>query len=166
MLSQMLRVQEEHVGLLLAAIRRRIRQVVQAAAEGHRLSPQQFWALIGIEEAAPLSLGALAELQRMDQPTASRVVAALTRRKLVRMAEDPADRRRLVLATTAEGAELAARVRPIAREVRSAVVAGFSPTELAALRGSLRRILDNLDRFEARGMRRAGRPASTREERT
>jgi DNA-binding MarR family transcriptional regulator len=165
MLLQMLRVQEEHVGLLLAAIRRRIRQVVQAKAEGHRLSPQQFWTLIGIEEAAPLSLRALAERQRIDQPTASRVVASLTRRRLVRMAEDPVDRRRLVIETTAEGAELAARVRPIARDVRSAIVAGFSPAELGALRGSLRRILENLDRFEARGTRRPARPASAREER-
>jgi DNA-binding MarR family transcriptional regulator len=161
----MLREQEEHVGLLLAAIRRRIRQVVQAEAEGHRLSPQQFWTLIGIEEAGPLSLRALAERQRIDQPTASRVVAALTRRKLVRMAEDPADRRRLVIGTTPEGTELAARVRPIARGVRSAIVAGFSPAELISLRGSLRRILDNLDRFEARAARRPARPAPAREER-
>jgi DNA-binding MarR family transcriptional regulator len=164
MLLQMLRDQEEPIGLLLAAIRRRIRQVVQAKAQGHRLSPQQFWALVGIQEAAPLSLRALSDLLRIDQPTASRVVASLTRRRLVRMAEDPADRRRLVLETTGEGAELAARIRPLARDLRGAIVAGFSAAEVSALRGSLRRILDNLDRFEARGARRPARPAQVREE--
>jgi DNA-binding MarR family transcriptional regulator len=161
----MLRPQEEPIGLLLAAIRRRLRQVVQAQAGFHRLSPQQFWALVGIQEGAPMSLGALSERLRIDQPAASRVVATLTRRGLVRMAEDPSDRRRLVLATTATGAELASRVRPIARDVRGAIVAGFSAPELDALRGALKRILDNLDRLESRGARRPARPAPAREER-
>ena len=79
--KQMLREQperEEPVGLLLAAVRRRIRQVVRAEAVTHRLSPQQFWSLGGIDEAGPISLGALAGRLRMDQPTASRVVASLT----------------------------------------------------------------------------------------
>jgi DNA-binding MarR family transcriptional regulator len=165
MLLQMLRDQaEEPVGLLLAAIRRRLRQVVQAKAQGHRLSTQQFWALAGIREAAPLSLRELSELLRIDQPAASRVVASLTRRRLVRMAEDPVDRRRLVLETTAEGAELANRIRPLARDLRAALVAGFSHAEIAALRGALHRILENLDRLEARGARRPARPATAREE--
>jgi DNA-binding MarR family transcriptional regulator len=157
----MLPEQQEPVGILLAAVRRRIRQVVRAEAGGHRLSPQQFWSLVGIDEAGPLSLGALADRLRMDQPTASRVVAALTKRKLIRMTEDPADRRRLVLDTTREGAELAARLRPIARDLREALVAGFTPAEVAALRGALLKIVENLDRFEAR---RPRQPAHATEE--
>ncbi len=164
MLKQMLRDQAEPLGLLLATLRRRLRQVVQAKARGHRLSPQQFWALVGIREAAPLSLRELSELLRIDQPTASRVVASLTRRRLVRMAEDPSDRRRLVLEPTGEGAALADRVRPLARDLRTALVAGFSDAEVAALRGALHRILDNLDRLEARSARRPARPATVREE--
>ncbi len=165
MLRQMLREQEEPVGVLLAAVRRRIRQVVHAEAGDHRLSPQQFWALLGIHEAGPLSLGALAERLRIDQPTTSRVVASLTRRRLVRMTEDSQDRRRLVIETTGEGADLAGVLRPIARDVREALVAGFSAAELAALRGALNKILSNLDRFEARRSRRPVRPAAAREER-
>jgi DNA-binding MarR family transcriptional regulator len=156
----MLREQEEHVGILFAAVRRRLRQVVHAEARGHRLTPQQFWILLGIDEGGPVSLGTLADRLRMDPPTASRVVGSLTRRRLVRMAEDPADRRRLVIATTAEGADLAGRLRPVARELREGLVAGFSAPELAALRTSLRRMLSNLDRFEARRARRPSRVAS------
>lgn len=168
--KQMLREHREHkegeeqVGVLLAAVRRRIRQVVRAEAGGHRLSPQQFWSLIGIDEAGPLSLGALAERLRMDQPTASRVVASLTKRRLVRLAEDPADRRRLLIDTTPEGAELAAKIRPTARELRFTLVDGFSAAELAALRGALLKIVGNLDRFEARKARRPARAAQAREE--
>jgi DNA-binding MarR family transcriptional regulator len=162
----MLREQEEHVGMLLAAVRRRIRQVVHATARAHRLAPQQFWMLLGIDEEGPISLGGLAARIRMDPPTASRVVASLTRRRLVRMAEDPADRRRLLIETTEEGAELAARLRPLAREVRDALVAGFSPAELAGLRTSLGRILTNLDEFDTRRARRPARAVAGREERT
>jgi DNA-binding MarR family transcriptional regulator len=162
----MLREQEEHVGMLIAAVRRRIRQVVHAEARGHRLTPQKFWMLLAVEEAGPLSLGALASRLRMDPPTASRVVASLTRGALVRLSEDPADRRRLLIATTPTGAELAERLRPLARNLREAVVAGFSPAELDALRGSLRRVLANLDRFEARRSRRPARAVHEVKERT
>ena len=98
----------------------------------------------------------------MDPPTASRVVASLTKRRLVRMAEDPGDRRRLLLDATPEGEELAARIRPLARDLREALVAGFSPAELDALRGALQRIVGNLDRYEARRARRPARPPQPR----
>jgi DNA-binding MarR family transcriptional regulator len=155
----MLSEQEVSVGVLVASVRRRIRQVVRAEAVGHRLSPQQFWSLVTVADVGPLSLGALADRLRMDQPTASRVVASLTKRKLIQMAEDPADRRRLALAATREGAELAARIRPLAHALREALVAGFTPAEVAALRGALVKMVGNLDRFEARKARRPARAA-------
>lgn len=153
------------MGVLLAAIRRRMRQVVHAEALGHRLSPQQFWAMVAVHEMGPASLGALADRLRVDAPTASRVFATLTRRKLVRMAEDPQDRRRLLLAPTAEGADLAQKLRPVARELRESLTTGFSSAEVGVLRDHLRRILTNLDRFDARRVRRPARPAPAREER-
>lgn len=155
---------EAQVGILLAAVRRRIRQVVRAEAGSHRLSPQQFWSLVGIGEAGPLSLGALADRLRMDQPTASRVIQSLTKRRLVRLAEDPVDRRRLLIDATPEGQALAAKIRPVARDLRLALVEGFSAAELAALRGALLKIVGNLDRFEARRARRPARAAQAREE--
>ena len=154
----------EQVGVLLAAVRRRIRQVVRAEAGSHRLSPQQFWSLVAIDEAGPLSLGSLAERLRMDQPTASRVVQSLTKRRLVHLAEDPADRRRLLIDTTPEGEALAAKIRPTARDLRVTLVEGFSAAELAALRGALVKIVANLDRFEARKARRPVRASAARQE--
>ncbi len=150
--------------MLLAAVRRRIRQVVRAEAGSHRLSPQQFWSLVGIDEAGPLSLGSLADRLRMDQPTASRVVQSLTKRRLVRLAEDPADRRRLLIDATADGEALAAKIRPTARDLRFTLVEGFSAAERAALRGALVKIVGNLDRFEARRTRRPARAHAARQE--
>src|SRR6266540_2681599 len=116
---------QKPVGLLVSAVRRRIRQVVHAEASRHRLTPQQFWVLVTVHEAGSTSLGALAERLHMDQPTASRVVASLAARKLLRMAEDPEDRRRVLLTASAAGADLAARLRPPATDLSAAVVAAL-----------------------------------------
>jgi DNA-binding MarR family transcriptional regulator len=151
--------EQEPIGLLLAAVRRRTRQIVGAVLRPHRLSPQQFWILVAVDEMGAPSVGELAARQHMDQPTASRVVAALARRRLVRLAVDRADRRRARITTTPAGAALAARVRPLVRRLREAIIAGFSDEEQALMRSFLRRILGNLDSLDAR----AGEPVLMRE---
>jgi DNA-binding MarR family transcriptional regulator len=138
------------LGLLVGAVRRRLKQAVDARARALGLSPQQFWVLMALAEMEGPSLGALATRQHMDAPTASRVLTTLVRRGLARMATHPSDRRRAVLALTPRGRALAARVRPIALEIRAAVEQGFAADEKAALRAALRRMLENLERFDPR----------------
>src|SRR5690242_5487462 len=113
----------EPPGLLIGAVRRSLKQAVGDRVRAHGLSSQQFWVLNAIFEQEGASLSELADNRHMDQPTASRVVAALARRKLVRLQEDQRDRRRTRLSLTARGRELAERVHPLAIEVRSAVEA-------------------------------------------
>jgi len=145
------------VGLLIAAVRRRIKQTVGDVARPMRLTPQQFWVMVGIFEREGLSLTELAERHPLDQPTASRVVAALARRRLVHVADDADDRRRSHLLLTESGRALAARLHPLAQEIRAATVAGFAPAELESLASALRRIVANLDRHaEARGRAASG----------
>lgn len=138
------------LGLMVGAVRRRIKQAVDARVRAHRLSPQQFWVLVAIAEVEGVSLGALAARQHMDAPTASRVVTMLARRGLARIAMHPTDRRRAVLALTPRGRTLAARMRAIAVELRAAVEQGFTAEEKGRLRADLARMLDNLERFDPR----------------
>jgi MarR family transcriptional regulator for hemolysin len=84
----------------------------------------------------------------MDQPTASRVLAALRRRKLVRLDSDPIDHRRRRIALTLHGKQVSTRCLVVAEQVRQATVAHFSPSEITNLRGYLRRIVDNLDELD------------------
>ena len=145
------------VGLLIAAVRRRLKQTVGDVARPLRLTPQQFWVMVGISEREGLSLTELAERHPLDQPTASRVVSALARRRLVHVADDTADRRRSHLLLTESGRLLAARLQPLAEEIRAAIVAGFEPAELESLAAALRRIVANLERHaEARGRAASG----------
>lgn len=141
-------LRQEPIGLLIAAARRRIKQAVGSRARSYGVSPQQFWVLVALHERTGPSLRDLAERQRIDQPTASRVVAALARRKLVRVADDPEDRRRSRLRLTAAGRALASDLHALAVEVREALVTGLSAAEKDTLRALLRRVIANVDRFE------------------
>jgi MarR family transcriptional regulator for hemolysin len=136
------------IGILLAAVRRRQRQTVEMRVRDLELSNQQFWLLVALVERKGETLAKILAALPMDQPTASRVLAALSRRKLVRLDSDPADRRRRRMALTPRGEQFGARCLAVAEEVRKAVVANFSPDEIATLRGWLRRMVDNLDELD------------------
>ncbi len=146
---------QEYLGLLIATARRRIKQAVLARAGRHELSAQQFWFLIALSEHPGMSQVDLAQRVRADAPTASRSLAGLRRRRLVRIEVDPADRRRGRVFLTASGERLAKELSHVAREVRAAVVEGMSEGEVDALRSGLKRVIENLDRLEARAARDA-----------
>ncbi len=139
---------DEHIGLLIGAVRRRIKQAVGSRVRGYDLTGQQFWMLVAIYEHPGYSLGQLAAHVRMDKPTASRVVFALMNRKLVTVRGDAADRRRACLYLKPAGATIAKELHGLAAAVRVAVVEGLSVAEQTALRTSLRKIIANMDRFQ------------------
>src|SRR5690242_3591348 len=101
---------QEYLGLLIAAARRRIKQVVLAEVARFGLSSQQFWTLIALRETPGLSQAELAGRVRADAPTMSRTLTALLDRGLVRTESDPEDRRRSRALLTPAGAKLAGEV--------------------------------------------------------
>jgi MarR family transcriptional regulator for hemolysin len=139
---------EEHIGLLIAAARRRIKQAVGSRVRSYELTTQQFWVLVAIYEHPGFSLGELAARIRMDTPTASRVVFALMNRKLVEVRDDAEDRRRARLHLKPAGAVLAKELHALATTVRAALVQGLSATDQAALRTGLRQVIANMDRLQ------------------
>ncbi len=141
---------QPYLGILIAAARSRIKQVVLAQVSRHGLAPQQFWMLVALHETPGVSQAALAERVRSDTPTVSRTLGALLERGLVRMDPDPRDRRRSRVVLTPAGQRLAERVAPLALDVRAAVVEGMTAAEVAAVRRGLQRVIANLDRYEER----------------
>jgi DNA-binding MarR family transcriptional regulator len=87
--------------LVVMRLGRRLRQ--QA---GDDLSPTLISALVTIERHGPLTLGRLAELERVKRPSVTRFVAALERRGLVACEVDSADRRVHRVAVTAAARRL------------------------------------------------------------
>lgn len=133
------------IGLLLASVRRRQRQLTEAHLKGLDLSVQQFWVLVALHERAGSCLADLVAILPMDQPTASRVVASLGTRGFLTQVSDAGDRRRRRLVLTRKGSALGPRLSDIAVRVRDVIVARFSVREIATLRSFLDRISENLD---------------------
>jgi DNA-binding MarR family transcriptional regulator len=138
----------EPVGLLVGVARRAIKQAVGRRVGPLRLTPQQFWLLLAIQEGRATSLGELAARLGGDQPTASRVVAALARRRLVRVEEDAADRRRARLTPAPAAEAMRADLAAIASEIRAAIVQGMDEREQDAVRAGLRKVIANMERLE------------------
>ena len=140
--------QQESLGFLIAAARRRIKQAVWSRVAELKLTPQQFWMLVGMYRRGETSLNEIATRTRMDNPTASRVVAGLVVRGLVETSVDPEDRRRSRLLLSRAGRKLAQeRLLPIQAEIRSGVELGLSPAEIETARDLLGRIVANAERL-------------------
>jgi DNA-binding MarR family transcriptional regulator len=75
------------------------------------LTPSQLSALTSIERHGPLTLGALADLERVAPPSITKVVAKLEQRELVARRADPADGRVAHVSPTSAGTALLAAVR-------------------------------------------------------
>jgi DNA-binding MarR family transcriptional regulator len=90
-----------HLRVVVARTARRLRQEA-----GTDLSPSQTSALAAVERHGPLTPSELAACERIQRPTATRVLARLEEAGLVARAADPTDRRSSLVSLTAEGRAL------------------------------------------------------------
>jgi DNA-binding MarR family transcriptional regulator len=124
----------------IARVARRMRQEA-----GGELSPTQSAALTTIASHGPLTPSELAARERIQRPTATRVLARLEEARLIARMADPADRRSSLVSATPAGSALL--MERLAR--RDAWMAErldtLSPEDLAALdraAGILERMLE------------------------
>ena len=97
---------------------RRLRQ--QAGTE---LGPSQTAALATVQRHGPLTPSDLASIERVQRPTATRIVARLEDAGLVERVADPSDGRSFTVSITAEGRDLMNKLRTrknayLARRIR------------------------------------------------
>src|SRR3954454_17281287 len=124
--------------LRLSATRlaRRLRQ-----ESGTDLTPSQLSALAAINAHGPLTLGALAEVERVAPPSVTKVLSKLEAAGLVARQADERDRRVVRVVTTAAGDQLLADVRERKDAWLAARVAEMTAEER-------RRVADALDVLE------------------
>jgi len=131
---------------LRLAITRTARRLRQEA--GAHLTPSQVAALATIEKRGPLTPSELADVERIQRPTATRVAAHLTERGLVQRADDPRDGRVSLLSVTTEGQALLDEVRSRKIAYLADRMDGLSAGDRAALERAadvLERMLDERD---------------------
>ena len=108
---------------------RRVRKQDVATGEG----PARLSALSVLVFGGPKSLGELATAEQIKPPTMSRIVAGLARSRLVTIAADPNDARRMQIRATAKGVRLLQKGRQLRIAYLSSHLDKLAPEELAKL---------------------------------
>lgn len=116
---------------LRLAITRTARRLRQEA--GTDLSPSQTAALSTIDCHGPLTPSELASLERVQRPTATRIVARLEEERLVERAADPADGRSFIVTATPQGKALLGKLRTRKTAYLARRLRGLDPDDIAAL---------------------------------
>ena len=101
------------------------------------LSPSLTSALVTIELRGPITLGKLAESERVTPPSVTRMVATLERLGLVRREADPGDRRVARVSLTAEGSRTVLRTRTRKTAYLAKRLHKLDESERALLRAAL-----------------------------
>lgn len=128
---------------LRLAITRTSRRLRQEAGTG--LSPALTSALATVSRHGPLTPSELAAAERIQRPTATRILAKLEAEGLVERAEDPADRRSALVSASPAGEVLLIRLRSRKDAFLARRLDELGPAELKTLNDAvtvLERLLD------------------------
>jgi len=115
---------------------------------GGELSPSRSAALTTIDCHGPLTPSELAARERIQRPTATRVLARLEEAALIARTADPADRRSSLVSATPAGSALLMEMRARRDAWMAERLDSLSPEDLAALdraAGILERMLEEGD---------------------
>ncbi|MFI6602272.1 MarR family winged helix-turn-helix transcriptional regulator [Nonomuraea sp. NPDC050536] len=126
----------------LARLTRRLRR--QAAA--HSLTPTQFATLAAVERHSGITPGELAELEKVQPPSMTRVIAALEERGLVARTPHPTDRRQVTVTVTEAAQALLKEERRRKEAWLNQRLKELTPEERAILRQAAP-ILEKLSRI-------------------
>ena len=118
----------ERLRLVVTRLARRLRQQAEAP-----ISPTQSAALATIERRGPLTLGELAEIERVQPPTITAAVGRLEEQGLVERRRDPEDRRVARVQVTAAGRRLLKETRSRTSAYLERRVAELPPRDRATL---------------------------------
>jgi DNA-binding MarR family transcriptional regulator len=139
-----LQQQRSDVGLATAlrisvsrlARRLRVERLVPEMAEP-ALSDTQLAALATLERHGAMTPGELAEHEKVQPPSMTRVIAVLEERNLVLRSPHPTDRRQVILTVTEEGRAVVQRVRRRKDAWLARRLAELAPEERATLRAAV-----------------------------
>ena len=121
----------------VSRLARRLR--VERAAGGlgePDLSETQLAALATLERHGAMTPGELAEHEKVQPPSMTRVISALVESRLVRREPHPSDRRQVVLTATEEGSDLVLKARQRREAWLTRRLNELSPAERTTLRAA------------------------------
>ncbi|MGO4689821.1 MarR family winged helix-turn-helix transcriptional regulator [Glaciibacter sp. 2TAF33] len=135
----------------LVAVNHRLTRVAATAAGGTE-SPALWRTLSVLETTGPIRLGELAELSRVAQPTATKIVAGLVERGWVERQADPTDARATQIAATDAGLAAKQQWRNKLAEALVPLFDDLAPEEIRILEQAVTIVRNRVDLSE-RGVR-------------
>jgi DNA-binding MarR family transcriptional regulator len=120
----------------VSRLARRLRAERAALGLQPDLSDTQLAALAALVNRGPMTPGELAEYEKVQPPSMTRVIAVLEERSLVMRAPHTTDRRQVVLTVTDGGRELVYQVRRLREAWLARRLRELSPQERATLRAA------------------------------
>jgi len=104
------------------------------------LTNGQFSLMMSLNRPEPPDMGAVASLLGMDRTTLTAALKPLQRRRLLKIAIDPADRRSRIMNLTLKGRSLLARAVPIWKKTHGAIEALLPDGDPDRFRKNLRAV--------------------------
>lgn len=126
-----------HVQRAARALGRRFDEALRPFA----LTNGQFSLLMSLNRPEPPAMGPVASLLAMDRTTLTAALKPLERRGLVRVSQDPSDRRSRILTLTGEGRNLLERAVPVWQRTHQEIEQLMPDGDPDGLRRSLRALL-------------------------
>jgi len=120
----------------VARLARRLRAERQSEGLEPDLSDTQLAALAALERHTAMTPGELADHEKVQPPSMTRVIAVLEERALVMRAPHASDRRQVVLTVTDYGREVVLQSRRLREAWLAKQLRGLTPQERAALRAA------------------------------
>lgn len=121
----------------VSRLARRMRAERVAQGLQPELSDSQLAALAALEKHTAMSPGELAEHEKVQPPSMTRVIASLEERGLIERMAHPSDRRQVVLTATDQGRDLVRQLRQLRQEWLARRLADLTPAERAILNDAL-----------------------------
>ncbi|MGX6603409.1 MarR family winged helix-turn-helix transcriptional regulator [Micromonosporaceae bacterium Da 78-11] len=134
---------EENLSEAFWAVARRLRHHTKVALEPWDLSPSLARALSVLSRHGDVRLSALADHLRIAPRSATEVADDLQRFGLIERRADPADRRAVLVALTAEGTRTAEAIRSARQAEGERFFAALDPTDRTDLTRILRKLRDD-----------------------
>ncbi len=133
---------DNYLAALLAQASHLISTEFHAVVRRQGLAISEWRVLATLADAPPMSIGRLARIALAKQPTVTRLLDRMQEKGHVRRSAHGTDRRVTLVGITPAGRRLVDRLIVLAREHEDHVLAPFGLARAAALKTTLRRIID------------------------
>lgn len=131
-----------YLAALLAQASHLISSEFHEVVRYHGLSVSEWRVLASLDGGVPISIGQLAQVAVLKQPTVTRMLDRMQAKRQVERLAHESDRRVTLVRITATGSKTVSRLIALAREHEQRVLEPFGLARAEDLKATLRRIID------------------------